>query len=100
MAGNKVQVVRLLKKRWKLMTMEKEQEVQERNHMRMNLELNHHHYDHEKYDQVQYDLEQKLYVYTILHIVHIRAGARCRKGRCCEDPDGFHVRWWTRTIRE
>ena len=39
--------------------------VAERNHVRMNLEMNHHHGDHEKYDQVQYDQEQKLYVYTI-----------------------------------
>ena len=45
--------------------MEKEQELQERNHVRMNLEMNHHH-DHEKYDQVQGDQEQKLYVYTVL----------------------------------
>ena len=37
------------------MKMEKEQELQERNHVRMNLEMNHHHRDHEKYDQVQYD---------------------------------------------
>ena len=43
----------------------------------MNFEMNHHHRDHEKYDQVQYDQEQKLYVYTIGHIVHIRAGVKC-----------------------
>ena len=43
----------------------KEQEVQERNHVRLNLEKNHHHHDHEMYDQVQYDQEQKRYVYTI-----------------------------------
>ena len=59
------------------MTMEKEQELQERNHVRMNLEMNHHHRDHEKYDQVQYDQEQNVYVYTVWHIVHIRAGAKC-----------------------
>ena len=57
------------------MTMEKEQELQERNHVRMNLEMIHH--DHEKYDQVQHGQEQKLYVNTIGHIVHIRAGAKC-----------------------
>ena len=56
--------MRLLKKKWKLMMMEKEQEVQERNHVRMNLEMIHHH-DHEKYDQVQYDQEQKLCANTI-----------------------------------
>ena len=57
-------LMRLLKKKWKLMMMEKEQE---QNHVRMNLEMNHHHHhhDHEKYDQVQYDHEQKCYVYTI-----------------------------------
>ena len=58
-------LMRWLRKKWKLMTMEKEQGVQERNHVRMNLEMNHHHHDHEKYDQVQYDQGQKLYVYTI-----------------------------------
>ena len=43
------------------MTMEKEQEMQEWNHVRMNLEMtHHHHHDHEKYDQVQHDQEQKL----------------------------------------
>ena len=45
--------------------MEKAQELQERNHVRMKLEMNHHHRDHEKYDQVQYDQEQKVYVYTV-----------------------------------
>ena len=58
-------LMRLLKKKWKLMTMEKEQEMQEQNHVRMNLEMIHHHHDHEKYDQVQYGQEQKLYVNTI-----------------------------------
>ena len=58
-------LIRWLQKKWKLMKMEKEQELQERNHVRMNLEMNHHHHDHEKYDQVQYDQRQKLYVYTI-----------------------------------
>ena len=57
--------MKLLKKKWKLMMIFKEQEVQERNHVRLNLEKNHHHHDHEKYDQVQYDQEQKRYVYTI-----------------------------------
>ena len=47
------------------MMMEKEQEVQERNHVRMNLEMFHHHHDHVKYDRVHCDQEQKLYVYTI-----------------------------------
>ena len=58
------------------MMMEKEQEVQERNHVRINLEVNHQHLDHEKHDQVQYDQEQKWYVWTICHIVRIRGGAR------------------------
>ena len=31
----------------------------------MNLEMNNHHRNHEKYDHVQYDQEQKVYVYTI-----------------------------------
>ena len=47
------------------MTMEKEQELQARNDVRMNFEMNHHVHDHKKYDQVQYDQGQKLYVYTI-----------------------------------
>ena len=55
-------LMRWLQKKRKLM---KEQDLQERNHVRMNLEMNHHHRDHEKYDQVQYDQEQKVYVYTI-----------------------------------
>ena len=43
--------------------MEKEQEMQEWNHVRMNLEMthhHHHHHHHEKHDQVQHDQEQKL----------------------------------------
>ena len=64
---SKVQMVapidEVAKKKWKSMTMEREQEVQEQNHVRMNLEMNRHH--HEKYDQVQYDQEQKLCVNTI-----------------------------------
>ena len=41
------------------MTMEKEQEMQEWNHVQMNPEMTHHHHDHVKYDQVQYGQEQK-----------------------------------------
>ena len=48
---------RLLQKKWKLMTMEKEQELQELNHVRMNLEMNHHHRDHVNFDRVQCDQE-------------------------------------------
>ena len=47
------------------MTMDKDQGLQERNHVRMNLEMNHHCHDHEKYVQVQYDQGQKLYGHTI-----------------------------------
>ena len=42
------------------MTLEKEQEMQEQNHVWMNLEMIHHHHDHEKYDQVRHDQQQKL----------------------------------------
>ena len=44
------------------MMVEKEQDMQEQKHVRMNLEMNHH---HEKYDQVQCDQDQKLHVCTI-----------------------------------
>ena len=44
--------------------MEKEQEVQEQNHVQMSQEMIHHH-DHERYDQVQHDQEQKLCANTI-----------------------------------
>ena len=46
--------MRLLTKRWKSMTMEKEQETQEQNHVQMSQEMIHHHHDHEKYDQVHF----------------------------------------------
>ena len=39
--------------------MEKEQEMQEQNHVQMSQETIHHHRDHERYDQVQHDQEQK-----------------------------------------
>ena len=45
--------------------MEIDDDGEERNHVRMNLEMNHHHHDHERYDKVQYDQEQKLYANTI-----------------------------------
>ena len=47
------------------MTLEKEQELQERNHVRNEPGDEPPPPHHEKYDQVQYDQEQKLYVYTI-----------------------------------
>ena len=47
------------------MTMEKEQEMQEQNHVRMNLEMTDLRHDHEKYDQVQNDRKQKLCATTI-----------------------------------
>ena len=47
------------------MTMEKENKMQEWNHVQMNQEMFHHHHDHVKCDRVQCDQEQKLYVYTI-----------------------------------
>ena len=59
------------------MMVEKEHEMQEQNHVQMSQEMIHHHHDHERYDQVQYDQEQKLCANTISHIVHIRVGARC-----------------------
>ena len=80
--------MRLLKKKCKLVMMDKEQEVQEQNHVRMNLEMNHHHHDHEKYDQVQYDQVQ--------NIVHIRTGARCvwhRKAKAITIIVKRHSRW-------
>ena len=46
--------------------MEIDDDGEERNHVRMNLEMNHHHHHgHERYDKVQYDQEQKLYANTI-----------------------------------
>ena len=51
------------------MVIEKEQEMQERYHVQMSQEMIHHHHDHERYDHVQHDLEQKL--------GGNRAGARC-----------------------
>ena len=38
--------------------MEKEQEMLLQNHVRVNLEMTHHHHDHERYDQVRGDQEQ------------------------------------------
>ena len=52
--------MRLLKKEWKLMITEKEEEVQGQNYVRITLEMIHHDHDHEKWDQIQYDQEQKL----------------------------------------
>ena len=40
--------------------MEKEQEMQERDHVQLSQEMTHHHHDHERYDQVRYDQELKL----------------------------------------
>ena len=47
------------------MMMEKEQKMPERGHVQMSQETIHHHHDHERYDQVQYDQEQKLCANTI-----------------------------------
>ena len=58
-------MMRLLKKKWKLMTMEKEQELPEQNPRADEPGDEPHHHDQEKYDQVLYGQEQKLYVNTI-----------------------------------
>ena len=41
--------------------------MQEWNHVRMNLEMTHHHHDHEKYDQVQHDQEQAVRQHNLTH---------------------------------
>ena len=44
---------------------EKEEEMQEQNHVQMSQEMIHHCHDHEGHDQVQYDQEKKLCANTI-----------------------------------
>ena len=63
--ADQVASVRLLTRRWESLMMEKKQEMQQWSPGRTNQGMIHHHHDHEKYDQVRCDQEQKLCDNTI-----------------------------------
>ena len=88
--------------------MEKEQEMQERNHVRMNLEINHHHHDHEEVRPSS--IRPGAEVVRLHNLTHCPNQSWCEvcvgsKGKSDHYGDvariqmDFHVRWCRRNIR-